>query len=139
MQSRGVLFISPYSEDAAKLTQILSGMPLVLTHVRDLEQARGALGSGRFEIILTEAALRDGRWTDVLHMARQFSPNYEVIVTDAWADGRFWSEALNLGVYDLVAQPFHDAEVRRIIENACSRMTPPARTDFASASSVSSN
>jgi DNA-binding NtrC family response regulator len=132
MKIAGVLFISPNSEDAEKLSQILTGMPLPLTHVRDLEQARATLKRGQFEVILTEAALKDGGWLDVLHMARQFSPNTEVIVTDALADGRFWAEALNMGAYDLVAQPFYDAEVRRILGNACSRMTPPARMAVAS-------
>ena len=37
----------------------------------------------------------------------------------------FWAEALNLGAYDLLAQPFYEPEVRRILYNACSR--PPAR------------
>ena len=36
-------------------------------------------------------------------------------------DARFWAEALNLGAYDLLAQPFYAPEVRRILYNACSR------------------
>jgi 5,10-methylenetetrahydrofolate reductase len=45
----------------------------------------------------------------------------EVIVTDPQADARFWAEALNLGAYDLLTQPFYEPEVRRILYNACSR------------------
>ena len=48
-----------------------------------------------------------------------------MIVTDPQADACFWAEALNLGAYDLLAQPFYEPEVRRILYNACSR--PPAR------------
>jgi DNA-binding NtrC family response regulator len=138
MKTPGVLFISPNSEDAARLSQILSGMPVPLTHVRDLAQARATLKRNQFDVILTEAALNDGGWLDVLQMARQCSPNSEVIVTDPFADSRFWAEALNMGAYDLVAQPFYDAEVRRILGNACSRMAPPARM-AASASNLSNN
>jgi DNA-binding NtrC family response regulator len=133
-----VLFISPNSEDAARLSQILSGMPVPFTHVADLAQARATLKRNRFDVILTEAALQDGGWLDVLQLARQCSPNPEVIVTDPLADSRFWAEALNMGAYDLVAQPFYDSEVRRILGNACSRMTPPARM-AAGASTLSNN
>ena len=41
--------------------------------------------------------------------------------TDPLADARFWAEALNRGAYDLLVQPFHEPEVRRILSNACSR------------------
>ena len=47
--------------------------------------------------------------------------DFEVIVTDAQANARLWTEALNLGAYDLLAQPFYEPEVRRILHNACSR------------------
>ena len=45
----------------------------------------------------------------------------ELAVRDPWADGRFWAEAINLGAYDLLAQPFHETEVRRLIASASSR------------------
>ena len=57
----------------------------------------------------------------MLDLARESAPESQVIVTDPHADARFWSEALNLGAYDLLAQPFCEAEVRRILSNACSR------------------
>jgi DNA-binding NtrC family response regulator len=116
--------VSPYLEDAENLSRILSSMPLPLTHVRDLEQARAALQRKRFDVILTEADLADAGWVDVLNAARQYAPGCEVIVTKSRADGRFWAEALNLGAYDLLVQPFFPAEVRRILGNACSRIAP---------------
>jgi hypothetical protein len=41
-----------------------------------------------------------------------------VIVTDPHVTPRLWAEALNLGAYDLLAQPFYEPEVRRILYNA---------------------
>ncbi len=66
-------------------------------------------------MILTEAVLPDGTWLSVLALARQLTPSPEVIVTQPHADVRFWSEALNLGAYDLIPQPFAASEVRRIL------------------------
>jgi two-component system response regulator PilR (NtrC family) len=95
----------------------------VLEHAESLQQARAKLQQDEYEVILTEATLPDGRWLDVLHLARENPQQVEVIVTDPQADARFWAEALNLGAYDLLAQPFYEPEVRRILFNACSRST----------------
>jgi two-component system response regulator PilR (NtrC family) len=94
---------------------------MVLDHVETLHQARAKLQQEDYEVVLTEAALPDGNWLDALHLARETSREPEVIVTDPLADTRFWAEALNLGAYDLLAQPFYEPEVLRILHNACSR------------------
>jgi DNA-binding NtrC family response regulator len=103
---------------------MLHSLPLALDHAHSVQQARAKLRQSDYEVILTEAALPDGNWLDVLHVARKHPAELEVIVTDPHADARFWSEALNLGAYDLVSQPFYEPEVRRILSNACSRVTP---------------
>jgi DNA-binding NtrC family response regulator len=100
---------------------MLETLPLELEHCPSLEDARSKLQQGDYDVILTEADLPDGRWLDVLHLAREHPREMEVIVTDPQADARFWAEALNLGAYDLLAQPFYEPEVRRILYNACSR------------------
>jgi DNA-binding NtrC family response regulator len=100
---------------------MLHGLPMELVYVESLQQARAKLRQEDYDAILTEAALPDGRWLDVLHLARENPQEVGVIVTDPHADARFWSEALNLGAYDLLAQPFYEPEVRRILYNACSR------------------
>lgn len=120
---RGVLFISPRPEDAASIARMLNDVHVPLAYARTLGQARGRLEHDRFGVILTEASLPDGSWEDVMDLNRQLEPPSEVIVTDAFADSRFWAEALSRGAYDLLAQPFHVAEVQRIVSNACSRPT----------------
>ena len=120
MRSR-ILFISGRQEDARRLSQMLHSLPMVIRHVETLQQARTKLQLEEYAVILTEAALPDGSWLDVLRLARECPYELEVVVTDPQADSRLWAEALNLGVYDLLAQPFYEPEVRRILYNACSR------------------
>ena len=120
MRSR-ILFISGRHEDARRLAQMLLTVPLFLDHVETLLQARAKLQQEDYQVVLTEAALPDGNWLDALRLARESPHEPEVIVTDPLADAHFWAEALNLGVYDLLAQPFYEPEVRRILNNACSR------------------
>jgi len=120
MRSR-ILFISGHRDDARNLTQMLQSLPLVLDHVGSLHQARTKLQQDDYDVILTEATVADGCWMDVLHLARECPRELEVIVTDPHADARLWAEVLNLGGYDLLAQPFYQPEVRRILYNACCR------------------
>ncbi|HLK50526.1 MAG TPA: response regulator [Bryobacteraceae bacterium] len=125
MRSR-ILYISRDSDDAQLLSEMTRPLPLILEHVQSLQQARKRLETQDYDIVLTEAELPDGKWLDVLHLVRESSHEPEVIVTDKQADARFWAEALNLGAYDLLAQPFYQPEVQRILFNACSRSTAGA-------------
>jgi DNA-binding NtrC family response regulator len=115
----GVLFVSPYPQDACSLAQMLEDVSLPLVHALSLKEASSMLETGNFQVVLTEATLEDGTWLDVLKIAR--SSHTELVVTDPWADARFWAEAINRGAYDLLAQPFLGAEVRRVLASASNR------------------
>jgi len=117
-----VLFISAYPDDANRLSQMLQALPLGLVHVNNLKLARHELQHHPYSVILSEAFLPDGKWLDALDLAREYDGRVEVIVTDQDADARLWAEALNLGAYDVLSQPFYAPEVRRILHNACSRV-----------------
>lgn len=119
MRSR-ILLVSGDPNEARNLSHMLHGLPVILDHAEDLQQARTKLRQTEYQTILAEAALPDGRWLDVLHLVRECPHCPHVIVTSAQADASLWSRALNLGVYDVLAQPFYEAEVRRILTNACS-------------------
>ena len=128
---RGVLFVSPRREDATILSHMLRSVSTSLHHVDDLQHARAIMQGEPYQVVLTEANLPDGNWRDVLELAQKTQPASDVIVTDASADARFWAEALNMGAYDLIAQPFATAEVQRILANACSRSSTLPKTSTA--------
>src|SRR6202165_2595696 len=114
-----VLFVSPYPRDAISLARMLDAVPLALVHALGLKGAASKLETGTFQVVLTEATLEDGTWLDVLKIAR--SSNVKLVVTHPWADARFWAEAINLGAYDLLVQPFFATEVRRVLASASGR------------------
>jgi len=119
MRSR-ILVLSGRPNDARELSQMLQGLPVILDFAENLQQARAKLlQEGDYQAILTEASLPDGKWLDLLHLVRQCPHSPQVVVTSPQADARLWAEALNLGVYDVLAQPFYEFEVRRILSNAC--------------------
>jgi len=120
MRSR-ILCISPQRENARRIAEMLHALPLIVDHAPSLQQARTKLQQESYDAVLTEASLPDGNWLDVMHLVRESPRELEVVVTDRQAEAPFWAEALNLGAYDLLPQPFYEPEVRRILYNAVSR------------------
>jgi DNA-binding NtrC family response regulator len=121
MRSR-ILILSGLPNDARELSQMLQDLPVILDFAENLQQARAKLlQEADYQAILTEASLPDGKWLDALHLVRECPQSPQVVVTSPQADARLWAEALNLGVYDVLAQPFYEPEVRRILSNACAR------------------
>ena len=92
MRSR-VLFISGRPSDARVLSRMLHQLPLAIDYVPNLEIARTKLNQQEYDVVLTEAALPDGKWLDVLHLVRECPQDPEVIVTDPVADAQFWAHA----------------------------------------------
>lgn len=123
MRSR-ILCISGRPEDARTLSQMLHSLPVTMERAETVQEARTRLFERRYDAVVTESNLPDGDWRDVLHVLRESPFETQLVVTDPHADARLWAEALNLGAYDLVTQPFYEPEVRRILCNACSREIP---------------
>ncbi len=64
--------------------------------------------------MVCERDLPDGNWRDVLDAASARPDPPPLIVTSRLADDHLWAEVLNLGGYDVLAQPFDHDEVRRV-------------------------
>ena len=130
--SKLVLFISPSSEDAVALSQMLARASIPFDHAESLKKAAPKLQKGIVGAVLTEARLPDGNWEDVLRLVRESESGAAVVVTDKLADARFWADVLEFGAYDLLPKPFSCGEVQRILANALheppllSRVVPAA-------------
>jgi DNA-binding NtrC family response regulator len=114
-----VLFVTPYLQDGRSVAKMLEDISIPMVHAANLTEAAARLETGRFKVVLTEANLEDGTWLNVLELTR--AAGIELVVTSAWADARFWATAINLGAYDMLAQPFSRMEVRRVLAGASSR------------------
>ena len=114
-----VLFVTPYLQDGRSVAKMLDDISVPVVHAANLTEAAAKLKTGRFKVVLTEANLEDGTWLNVLELTR--AAGIELVVTNPWADARFWATAINLGAYDMLAQPFSRMEVRRVLAGATSR------------------
>jgi DNA-binding response OmpR family regulator len=77
-----------------------------------------ALRNDRVPVVVCESDLQPGTWKEVLEELRALPDPPLLIVTSRCADERLWAEALNLGAYDVLAQPFDGTEVSRIVSMA---------------------
>jgi len=125
-----MLYVSPDTKSADLLSRMLGPLPLVVEHASDVRRARAKLGETPFRAILTDARLPDGSWHDVLCLAQGVWPVPQVIVTDPLADDFLWAEVLNIGGYDVLAQPFRESEVCRTFSHFCANQKA-ARTTAA--------
>ena len=114
-----VLFVTPYPQDGRYVAKMLDDISIPVVRASNLTEAAAKLETGRFNVVLTEANLEDGTWLNVLELTR--AAGIELVVTHAWADARFWATAINLGAYDMLAQPFSRMEVGRVLAGASSR------------------
>jgi hypothetical protein len=100
---------------------IFSYLPWRTRRIRRFREACPVMCRDLARVVLCEHALEDGSWKDVLELAalRPYPP--PVIVTARLADERLWAEVLNLGGYDVLAQPLDRNEALRAIGLAWDR------------------
>jgi DNA-binding response OmpR family regulator len=77
--------------------------------------AAGTQGVG---VVVCERDLFPGSWRDMLDGLQALPLPPLLIVTSHLADEHLWAEALNLGAYDVLAKPFEDQELTRVLHSA---------------------
>jgi DNA-binding response OmpR family regulator len=113
-----VLVVSPSLNRA--LSGILEGAscPFTVLHSPDCEQASAYLADSRIAVVICETLLPDGSWKDLLACMARAKASSVLVVTSKVADESLWAEVLNLGGYDVLAQPFDSEEVTRVVRSA---------------------
>lgn len=89
-----------------------------LTACASLASAVCKLREEQFAIVLCSDDLTGGTWRDVWEHISLLPDPPLFIVTSRLADERLWVEALNLGAYDVLVQPFDAGEVLRVLSLA---------------------
>ena len=116
-----VLSVSPTDADHLSLQAIIGHSKWKLFTASDLASAISLLHGQEISVLLCERDLRPSTWIDVLEHIK-FQPNTpSLIVASRLADDRLWSEALNLGAWDVLAKPFDRIEVIRSVHSAWRR------------------
>jgi len=114
-----ILAVLPGREDRAVLSEIFARLRWTMLTTETLAEAVSALDRSLIAVVITENRFADGGcWKDLLSQVQNMMDPPPLIVADRLADERLWAEALNLGAYDVLAEPFRADEVLRVFESA---------------------
>jgi DNA-binding response OmpR family regulator len=93
----------------------------------DLDECLSMLRRSQIPIVLCDT---DSNWQRLLDEFRELPEPPCLILTSRLADDRLWSEALNLGAYDVLAKPFDRSEVVRVLTMAWMRWNARSTEPF---------
>jgi len=113
-----VLSVSPDPHDHDTLESIFSHSRWALYRATHLTSALGILREREIGVVLCDRDVPPASWTRVLESSKIVQPALSLIVTARLADEQLWSEALNLGAYDVLAKPFDRGELVRSVSRA---------------------
>jgi two-component system, NtrC family, response regulator AtoC len=116
--SGAVLVVSESAESAAALGAMLGSDHWTIHQARSCDEAVARLVRDRVSVVVCEPRLPDGNWRDMLRYTSHAPNGPALIVTSNPGDEALWAEVLNLGGYDVLAQPFDQSEVARVITSA---------------------
>lgn len=92
-----------------------------LRHAMTCREAIRFANENEIAVVICQPQLPDGDWTTVLTALERLDRSPNLIVTDRLPDEALWAKVLNLGGYDVLAQPFDRNEVFRVISSAWRR------------------
>jgi len=110
-----ILSVGPAQDDHDVLERLLQRPKWLIHRVPTLSSAVALLQQVQIPVVICERDLQPGTWKDMLDHLKLLSQPPCLIVTSWLADDHLWSEALNLGAYDVLAKPFDRTEVSRIL------------------------
>ena len=113
-----LLIVSQSPDTPAALSAMLKPKDWKVHQVHTCGEAIARLNLDSIAVVVCDSGLPDGSWRDMLVYTAYAPKGPALIVTSRAADEALWAEVLNLGGYDVLAQPFDQIEVTRVISAA---------------------
>ncbi len=101
-----------------------------LFEARDRRRALRCLDSNPVHVVLAESNLPYWNWRRVLRDLYRRKHPPQLIVTSRMADDYLWSEVLNIGGFDVLAQPLRQEELERVVASARRHYGIPPRSEM---------
>jgi DNA-binding response OmpR family regulator len=113
------LLVSPDQDDHRALTDMLEADHWTVRGARSFAEAMRLLGEAQMPaVVACERELPDGDWKDLFQAMNRLTAPPPLVVLSRHADEFLWAEVLNMGGYDLLAKPFEQSEVHRVLAMA---------------------
>ena len=106
-------------QQAPRLLQLLEEIAVEIFRAAGVREAQQQLRQPiPYDLLLVDADLPDGSWQDLLPFVSDYESPCEMIVCSRLGDERLWVEVMEQGAFDLLAEPYEEREVLRIIQGA---------------------
>ncbi len=112
------LLVGAYEWDRQLVQEIFNESGWKLYEAQDRHRALRCLDRYPIDVVIAETNVPEWSWKHVLRDLQDRQQPTQLIVTSRHADDRLWAEALNLGAFDVLAQPFDRKEVQCAVESA---------------------
>ena len=90
----------------------------MVTSADGLQDAQRLLSGLTYDLVLVDVKLSDGSWQDLLEFILDSRIACEMIVCSRLGDEQLWAEVIQRGAYDLIAEPYEQQQVLRIVQSA---------------------
>lgn len=112
------LLVGEYKGDRLLIHEVFRRLGWKLFEARDRRRAMECLDRNKVHVVIAESDLPNWHWKRVLNDLRERAKPPQLVVTCRQADETLWSEVLNIGGYDVMAQPLDSNEVERVVASA---------------------
>src|SRR5215469_15652793 len=112
------LLVGDYQGDRLLVQDVFRRLGWKLFEASDRRRAMECLDKNPVQVVIAESDLPHWNWKRVLKDLRNLAKPPQLVVTSRQADENLWSEVLNIGGYDVMAQPLDSHEVERVIASA---------------------
>jgi DNA-binding response OmpR family regulator len=116
--SVSTLFVGGYEDQRSLVREVFRECGWRLFEAPDRPQATQCLRQYPVQVVIAKSDMPDGGWQELLGHLRCLVRPPLLIVTSRTADEHLWAEVLNLGGYDVLAEPFERDEMVRVVASA---------------------
>ena len=110
------LLFAPSCDDEQNLVQALQNLQVRVVVAHSHEEMTAVRHTG-VELILVDLD-RDPYWKATLQQLRAAVPAARLLAYSRHSEERLWLDALDAGAFDFVCKPFHERELRWILQSA---------------------
>jgi DNA-binding NtrC family response regulator len=118
-RTSAVLVVMSAVQPLSRLLTELGTLATEVIVVHDCRAARELLSSHPgIDVVVTDQSLVDGNWCNILTWIVDQVLDTRIVVSSPLANENLWSEVLWRGGFDILAEPYQEGEVRRVVESA---------------------
>ena len=135
-QRLSALLVGDFLSERLLVHDIFAKCGWELLEAKSRRCALDSLLRNRVQVVIAESHLPSWNWQQVLQDLQRLEKPPELVVTSRTADEHLWAEVLNVGAYDVLAQPLDREEVERVVAAASRYFDNPRRYTDAPAPAV---